>query len=252
MSTKVLKLNPPRTLDARERARWEENLRAFLGENVDVTGIPFIVQTPSALLVAEQALSLLATGYMKVTTTTGVISSQAIPIPTTDGGTGLVSYALGDLIYASAVNVLARLAGNTSATKKWLTQTGTGSASAAPAWHTLEGTANQVTVTDSSGKTTLSAPQDLHSGASPTFANLYLGNGGVFKINSVTVLSGQAAHEADAGAASSISLGSGSDQVDRAAFNTALTGLVGKINGIRTTLNNLLAKLEGINIMAAS
>jgi hypothetical protein len=44
---------------------------------------------------------------------------------------------LGDIIYASAANTPARLAGNTTATKKFLTQTGTGSASAAPAWDTV-------------------------------------------------------------------------------------------------------------------
>ncbi len=43
---------------------------------------------------------------------------------------------LGDLLYRSASG-LSRLAGNTATTKKFLTQTGSGSASAAPAWDTL-------------------------------------------------------------------------------------------------------------------
>jgi hypothetical protein len=55
----------------------------------------------------------------------------------TNGGTGLTSCALGDIRYGSGANTLANLSGNTSATKKFLTQTGTGSASAAPAWGTL-------------------------------------------------------------------------------------------------------------------
>lgn len=42
--------------------------------------------------------------------------------------------ALGDLFYASADNTFAKLAGNTTTTKKFLTQTGDGAASAAPAW----------------------------------------------------------------------------------------------------------------------
>lgn len=37
---------------------------------------------------------------------------------------------------------------------------------------TLTGTANRVTVTNGSGSITLSAPQDIHTGASPTFAGL--------------------------------------------------------------------------------
>lgn len=41
---------------------------------------------------------------------------------------------LGDTLYENATPAAARLPGNTSATKQFLTQTGTGSASAAPAW----------------------------------------------------------------------------------------------------------------------
>jgi hypothetical protein len=44
---------------------------------------------------------------------------------------------LGDLYYATDSRTLGKLAGNTSATKKFLTQTGTGSVSAAPAWGTV-------------------------------------------------------------------------------------------------------------------
>lgn len=39
---------------------------------------------------------------------------------------------------------------------------------------TLTGTANQVTVTNGAGTITLSTPQDIHTGASPTFASLTL------------------------------------------------------------------------------
>ena len=58
-------------------------------------------------------------------------------LPTGNGGTGLTTYTLGDIIYSSATNTLAKLAGSTSATKTFLTQTGTGAASAAPAWGTI-------------------------------------------------------------------------------------------------------------------
>lgn len=53
----------------------------------------YITQTPSADLQNEQALSLLATGYVKNTTGTGVITTQAAPIPVADGGTGSTSAA---------------------------------------------------------------------------------------------------------------------------------------------------------------
>ena len=64
------------------------------------------------------------------------------------GGTNQSTYTLGDLLYASAANTLSKLTGNTTSTRKFLRQTGTGSVSAAPAWDTLasgdlgSGTAN--------------------------------------------------------------------------------------------------------------
>ncbi|MDP2999598.1 MAG: hypothetical protein Q8N47_19060, partial [Bryobacterales bacterium] len=65
----------------------------------------------------------------------GDVSSGAFGVPR--GGTGITTYTLGDLLYCSAADTLAKLAGNTTATRKFLRQTGTGSASAAPAWDTL-------------------------------------------------------------------------------------------------------------------
>jgi hypothetical protein len=56
-----------------------------------------------------------------------------------NGGTGQNTYTLGDTLYSSAANTIAKLAGNTTTTKKFLAQTGTGSVSAAPAWDTISG-----------------------------------------------------------------------------------------------------------------
>lgn len=55
------------------------------------------------------------------------------------GGGGFTSpmTTLGDMLYENATPAAARLAGSTSATKNFLTQTGTGSVSAAPAWGTI-------------------------------------------------------------------------------------------------------------------
>lgn len=52
----------------------------------------------------------------------------------TKGGTGLTTFAAGDIIYSSALNTLAKLTGNITTTKKFLSQTGDGANSAAPAW----------------------------------------------------------------------------------------------------------------------
>lgn len=69
------------------------------------------------------------------TVTTG--TWNATTIATTRGGTGLTSYVLGDIIFASAANTLSALAGNTAAAKRFLTQTGNGTISAAPSWGTV-------------------------------------------------------------------------------------------------------------------
>ena len=63
-------------------------------------------------------------------TSAGVVSE-------TNGGTHQSSYTLGDILYASATNTLSKLPGNTTSSKLFFTQTGTGSASAAPAWSAI-------------------------------------------------------------------------------------------------------------------
>lgn len=56
------------------------------------------------------------------------------------GGTNQSSYILGDTLYSSAANTLSKLAGNITAVKQFLSQTGTGAVSAAPVWATLVST----------------------------------------------------------------------------------------------------------------
>lgn len=55
-------------------------------------GATYITQTTNSTLTAEQALSALATGYMKSATSTGVVTTQAVPIPIADGGTNATSF----------------------------------------------------------------------------------------------------------------------------------------------------------------
>ena len=78
-------------------------------------------------------------GVNKQITTAEYVSEvlDVNPVLTTQGGTDITSYTLGDTLYASATDTLAKLAGNTTTTKKFLRQTGTGSASAAPVWEAL-------------------------------------------------------------------------------------------------------------------
>lgn len=68
-------------------------------------------------------------------------------VPVSDGGTGQTSYVNGEL-----------LIGNDGGLSK----------------ATLTGTSNQILITNSPGGITISAPQDIHTGASPTYNGLTL------------------------------------------------------------------------------
>jgi hypothetical protein len=71
--------------------------------------------------------------------TAGTITANLTGLATT--ATNLNGGNFGDIVYQSATNTSSFLTGNTSANKKFLTQTGTGSAAVAPAWGTI-GTAD--------------------------------------------------------------------------------------------------------------
>lgn len=77
----------------------------------------------------------IATGLVKWNGASGFVLLSS-GLPTNSGGTGQTAYTTGDLLYGSA-GTLAVLAGNTTTTKKYLSQTGTGLGSAAPIWSTI-------------------------------------------------------------------------------------------------------------------
>lgn len=96
---------------------------------------------PSAsTLDGTEITPIVQTGVNKQVTTAEFVSEvlDVNPVETTQGGTNITSYTLGDTLYASATNVLSKLSGNITTVKKFLTQTGTGSVSAAPTWETLD------------------------------------------------------------------------------------------------------------------
>jgi hypothetical protein len=98
----------------------------------------YLVKTATASLANERVVT--DTAEIAVDwATAGQAKFGLVLAGPTKGGTGLSSYSLGDLLYASATNTLAKLTGNTTTTKKFLSQTGTGSVSAAPAWAALAG-----------------------------------------------------------------------------------------------------------------
>jgi hypothetical protein len=84
----------------------------------------------------------------------------------TNGGTGQSSYTIGDTLYSSATNTLAKLAGNITTTKKFLGQTGNGSGSAAPVWE--QPAASDITGLAPSATTDTSNASNITSGTLPT------------------------------------------------------------------------------------
>jgi hypothetical protein len=88
----------------------------------------------STYLTANQTITLsgdvTGSGSTAITTTLATVGA-------TKGGTGQTTYTLGDTLYSSASNTLSKLSGNTTTTRKFLRQTGTGTVSAAPAWDTV-------------------------------------------------------------------------------------------------------------------
>jgi hypothetical protein len=93
----------------------------------------------AATLTGTEIVPLVQTGANVQTTVTNFVGQALDVTPATipRGGTNLTTYTLGDTLYSSAANTLAKLAGNTTTTQKFLTQTGTGAASAAPVWKAL-------------------------------------------------------------------------------------------------------------------
>lgn len=99
-----------------------------------------------------------------------------------NGGTNLTSYTFGDLIYASTSNSLSKLAGNTTTTKKFLTQTGTGSGTGTPSWGTVSTTDLLGTLSVTSGGTgTYTPPVQggvIYANSTSTFSSTGVGTSG--------------------------------------------------------------------------
>ena len=111
----------------------------------------------------SQPLSLLATGIMKVTTTTGIVSSLAIPLVVADGGTGIsTTTAFGLITGGTTATGIFQNAGTGTTGQVYVS----GGNAALGTWTTLSGiavtsiagTTNEITASAATGAVTLSIP----------------------------------------------------------------------------------------------
>ena len=139
--------------------------------NADLSASAAIADTKLATIATSGKVSNSATTATDANTASAIVSRDTNGNFTagtiTANLTGLASKAtnlnggsLGDIAYQSAANTSSFLSGNTSATKKFLTQTGTGSAAVAPAWGTV-GTAD-ITDLGANVATFLATPSSIN------------------------------------------------------------------------------------------
>ena len=84
----------------------------------------------------------------------------------TNGGTGISSYAQGEMLYANTVNSLDKVTANTTTTKLFLGQTGTGTAGLAPTW--AQPAATDITGLAASATTDTTNASNITTGTLPT------------------------------------------------------------------------------------
>jgi hypothetical protein len=113
------------------------------GTNGTTTTLPSTTGTLAlnnqTFFIGTQSIAINA-GTGTITSLPGVSTINGATVPTSGTLATNVTTTIGDVIYASATGTpgtLARLAGNTTTTRKFFRQTGDGTNSAAPAWDTL-------------------------------------------------------------------------------------------------------------------
>jgi hypothetical protein len=92
--------------------------------------------TETAGYLATTGASVYVAGGSAPSTGQELIATSGTTATWQFGASGVLT-TLGDMLFENSTPALARLAGNTSATKMFLTQTGNGTVSAAPAWGTV-------------------------------------------------------------------------------------------------------------------
>ncbi len=137
---------------------------SVIGRANNTSGDPSDIVAASDFQILRRSGSSLGFGAINLASSNAVSGVLA----EANGGTNQSTYALGDTIYSSAANTLSKLSGNTTTEKQYLSQTGNGAISAAPAWSAITGTditGDALTKTDDTNVT-------LTLGGNPTTALL--------------------------------------------------------------------------------
>ena len=131
--------------------------RSLVGPDLPVPSASTLGGVQSAAAVSHQWINSISTagvpalsqpGFSDISGTASLTTQVTGTLPIANGGTGQTSAnagfnalspmtILGDLTYENSTPAATRLPGNVTTTKNFLVQTGTGAASAAPAWGTI-------------------------------------------------------------------------------------------------------------------
>jgi hypothetical protein len=156
------------------------------------------------------------------------------------GGSSNPMTTLGDIIFGGAGGAATRLSGNTTATKQFLTQTGTGSVSAAPAWSAMAPadvtTALGYTPENQSSKGSANGYAPLDSTGKVPAVNLPLSAGSGTVTNSMGALTSNA-----------IVVGNGSNDAKASTATVDANGTVNADGGF-----NALGSGSGVTVLGGS
>ncbi len=106
------------------------------GSNVTITGTYPNFTIASTASGGVTTFSAGTTGFTPSTATSGAVTLSGT-LNAVNGGTGISSYAVGEMLFANTTTSLDKVTANSTTTKKFLSQTGTGTAGQAPTWDTL-------------------------------------------------------------------------------------------------------------------
>lgn len=144
----------------------------------------------SATTVVNVSSATAPTAGQVLTATSGTAATWQTP----SSGFANPMTTLGDLMYEDATPAATRLAGNTTSTKKFLTQTGTGAVSAAPAWNTIAAadvpTLNQSTTGNAATATKLATARTIAGHSFDGTANITISASDVSAIPSSSAPAG--------------------------------------------------------------